>query len=313
VTLSRTIAFRNREGMTLRGILSEPDPAISRGACVLLLSPGIKGRVGPHRLYLKIAARLIPLGFHVLRFDYSGLGDSEGYVDERMLVDVYNTIHAGRYVDDTICAMDWMQQEVGVSRFIGSGLCGGSISALLAAKADSRIECLLGIGLPTVLEGGPENWAKALTHHQAAALRGRYVRKLLDPKAWTRLVSGRTNYEALWKVVKKALPVPAAPKPAPGPSKPADTDRTNPHFASAFWSMLSTGRPMLLIFSGADRLRYQFAENFESHHAARLEPFQHLYEVHVIEKANHVLSSAAWVDELGDVAGRWLSSRYPAN
>ena len=98
--------------MLLRGILHEPDASVALGVCVLLLSPGIKGRVGPHRLYLKIAARLAPLGFHVLRFDYHGLGDSEGEISELVLVDMYNTIHGGRYTGDTVAAMDWMQETV---------------------------------------------------------------------------------------------------------------------------------------------------------------------------------------------------------
>jgi dienelactone hydrolase len=141
---------------------------------VLLLSPGIKGRVGPHRLYLSIAARLVPLGFHVLRFDYYGLGDSEGELSERALADMYNSIQAGRYIGDTIAAMDWMQRTLEIRRFVGSGLCGGSISALATAEVDRRIECLLGMGLPTVLEGGPENWARILTKHQIVSLRHRH-------------------------------------------------------------------------------------------------------------------------------------------
>jgi len=74
-------------------------------------------------------------------------------------------------------------------------------------------------------------------------------------------------------------------------------------------AMLETGRPMLLLFSGADRLRSQFAENFEAHHGEKLQPVRHLYEVHVIPDANHVLSDPAWVEELTRTAEHWLNDR----
>ncbi len=126
---ARCVSFRNRQGMTLHGMLHEPQPAAARGVCVLLLSPGIKGRVGPHRLYLKIAARLVPLGFHVLRFDYYGLGDSEGELEEDLLADMYNTIQAGRYVDDTIAAMDWMSDPSAALTGSSARACAGARSA----------------------------------------------------------------------------------------------------------------------------------------------------------------------------------------
>jgi hypothetical protein len=68
---------------------------------------------------------------------------------------------------------------------------------------------------------------------------------------------------------------------------------------------------MILFFAGADRLRYQFAENFESHHEASIRDLRHLYEVHLIPDANHVFSDPAWVAELLEVAEPWLIKRYP--
>ena len=152
------VTFRNSRGMRLIGMLHQPPPESARGICILMLSPGMKGRVGPHSLYLKFAERLVPLGFHLLRFDFYGLGDSEGELTEDVLADMYNAIQGGRYVDDTIAAMDWMQAEHGIKRFVGSGLCGGSITSLLTAQRDPRIFALLGIGLPAVLDGGEANW-----------------------------------------------------------------------------------------------------------------------------------------------------------
>lgn len=309
--LGRHVEFTNAQGYTLRGVLHEPEPQNARAVCILLLSPGVKGRVGPHRLYLKLAACFVPQGFHVLRFDYCGLGDSDGEIAERALADMYNSIQAGRYVGDTIAAMDWMQKTHSIRRFVGSGLCGGSISALVTAEIDQRIECLLGIGLPTVLEGGPENWARILTQQQIKSLRGSYARKAFDLKSWMRLLTGKSDYKVMGRILRDWLSRAARATTDTGPVK-AETDSTNPRFASAFFAMLRSHRQILLLFSGADRLHGQFQENFEAHHADRLAAWKHLYEVHIVPNANHVLSDAAWVDETVQVAQRWLNRRYPA-
>jgi pimeloyl-ACP methyl ester carboxylesterase len=272
-----------------------------------LLSPGIKGRVGPHRLYLKIAARLAPLGFHVLRFDYHGLGDSEGEISERMLVDMYNTIHGGRYTGDTVAAMDWMQDRFGIRRFVGSGLCGGSISALLTAAQDSRIECLLGIGLPTALDGGPDNWGRSLTSGQLETLRRGYLRNLLDPRSWLRLLSGKTNYAVLWRSLRRPSRKPAAGIPG---SAPPPADNANPRFAPAFRRLIESARPMLLIFSGNDRLHDEFQEKFEARNPDLAAHRDRLYKTVLIPKANHILSDQASVAALLDHAERWLTVRY---
>lgn len=304
------VTLQNQARERLHGLLHAPSPGTGLGVCILLLSPGIKGRVGPHRLYLKLANRFVGLGFHVLRFDFYGLGDSEGRIAESQLVDVYNTILSGRYVGDTIAAMNWMQSTHGIGRFIGSGLCGGSISALLTAEVDSRIECLLGIGLPTALEGGSENWGRVLTQYEISVLRGYYVRKLTDPKSWLRLVSGKSSYGIIWRTIQQWLQGKRTGHHVAAQVAAHEMGNTNPRFASAFIAMLESSRPMLLVFSQADRLRYEFEEHFEATHAARVLPSRSLYKIHVIPNANHVMSDAASVNELLDVSVAWLAARY---
>src|SRR5438045_1954876 len=66
------------EFRSLVGIVTEPTtqhPHLARQA-VILLNPGIVHRVGPGRIYVKIARALAKMGFVILRFDLSGIGDS---------------------------------------------------------------------------------------------------------------------------------------------------------------------------------------------------------------------------------------------
>lgn len=311
------VSFANRHGLTLRGVLHSPDPGVARGECILLLSPGIKGRVGPHRLYLQMAERFVPMGFHVLRFDFHGLGDSEGTLNERAMADVYNTIQGGRYVHDAIDAMDWMQVQHGIKHFVGSGLCGGSITALLAARADRRIESLLGLSLPSALEGGKENFDRFLTRGQLRQEGRSYLRRLLDPGSWGRFLTGRSGYRVIVRAMRELVlpstrPAAGARVAAMDDSTDTPVDNANPHFAPALLSLLAEKRPILLMFSGNDRHRHEFAEKFEERYAEPIERSGGHYTVHLIENANHVLSDKAWVGEMLDVATRWLGARRTA-
>lgn len=307
------ISFPNRQGHILHGLLHEPPSEAARGVCVLLLSPGIKGRVGPHRLYLKLAERIVPMGFHLLRFDFHGLGDSEDVLDEDILADMYNTIQGGRYVDDTIAAMNWMQSAHGVGEFVGSGLCGGSISALLSAAKDPRIKSLLGIGLPVVLDGGEANWGRFLTAQQTMLARREFFRRLVRPWTWLKFLSGRSNYRVIGRVIRQAFGAskPPAKKFKQPAAKPV-IDDTNPLFAPAFLGFIESRRPALLIYSGADRLQGQFEEKFEARNRNRIDEASKGYRIHTIPNANHIMSSDTWVEELREVAAVWLNDIHPA-
>ena len=80
------ITFDNLDGLRLFGILHQPAVPREGAETILILSPGVKMRVAPHGLYNKLAARFVAMGYPVLRFDFHGLGDSEGGAPEALLV-----------------------------------------------------------------------------------------------------------------------------------------------------------------------------------------------------------------------------------
>lgn len=59
-------------------VYHEPDPATDRNSAVLLVYPDGQEYMRSHRMYLQIAKELSRVGFHVLRFDFYGTGDSSG-------------------------------------------------------------------------------------------------------------------------------------------------------------------------------------------------------------------------------------------
>jgi hypothetical protein len=302
------ITFRNRNGLTLFGILELPlRPAVSDLA-VVLLSPGVKMRVGPQCLYRRMADEFLAIGLPVLRFDCHGLGDSEGTLPEELLRDVYNHIEVGRFVDDTVDAMDWLQQSRGYGRFILAGLCGGAITGLLAGERDRRVAGLLGIGLTAVLASRAADASRYMTSGQLADARHMYTRRLMSPQAWYRLLTLKADYRLIGRLITHTF---RRGRPAPPPAAAPADDDANPRFPPAFFSMLATNRPMLLVFGGSDRLRWEFEEKFAARHKERLAAMPPLFDVHIVPDANHVLSTREWHGEMLAVSRAWLGRHFP--
>jgi uncharacterized protein len=307
------VTFRNRHGLQLFGVVHRPAVASSDKLAVLLLSPGVKMRVGPQRLYLKLTSRLLELGLTVFRFDFHGLGDSEGTLPEELLRDVYNHIEVGRFVDDSIDAMDWMEQNYGCDRFIVSGLCGGAITGLLTGERDSRVAGLLALGITPVLASRAAEASLYMTIGQLESQQQMYLKRLLSPQAWYRLFTLQTDNRLIRRMIGHWLRKSVGRTPTIATVPPPEGDNANPLFPPAFFKMLSTRRPMLLVFGGSDRLQWEYEEKFVSRYRERLDAMPPLAEVHVVEHANHVLSLPEWQNEMLQLATRWVRKHFLAN
>jgi pimeloyl-ACP methyl ester carboxylesterase len=310
------VSFENKQGLHLFGILERATGRPTSDTGILMLSPGIKMRVGPERLYRRMSEAFVAMGHPVLRFDYYGLGDSEGTLSERTLKDVYMHIETGRYIDDVRDAMDWMERHHGVKRFIASGLCGGAVTGLLAARQDSRIAGLLALSITPVLSTTTDDVSRYMTAGQLTSIRRRYILKLLNPTAWLRLLTMKSDYRTIWRSALQPLqPLRVRTRrtqPTATLTVPAN-DNASPLFPPAFFHMLETDRPMLLIFGGSDRLHFEFEEKFVARHRARFESYSSGYDMHVIEQANHVFTFDAWQRELLQTACAWLGRHFAAS
>lgn len=301
------VKFRNREGLELFGTLHRSDIEDRSKPFAILLSPGVKMRVGPGRLYIPVTKLLNELGFSVLRFDFYGLGDSEGELEEELLADVYNNIEVGRYVDDSIAAMDYVAHEIGATHFLLGGLCGGAITGLLTAQCDSRVTALLSIGMTVTLASNSATPAKYLTQNELATLRSGYLSKVLDIGSWARLLTFKSDYSALYRSL--AQPFRRSVK-LSEKNKPPEEQRgdVNPLFPKAYLDFLNRGGKALMIFSGADRLYGQYQEKFLAYHKQELDQVSDQIVEYVIPDANHVVSFGKWREELLSRTSAWLDT-----
>ena len=296
------VTFENRQGLTLFGIVHEPAAIHTSDCAVILLSPGVKSRVAPHRLYNKIAAVFASAGLRVLRFDFHGLGDSAGSLDVTLLQDLYGSIQSGRYVGDTLDAIDWMESRYGCRRFILAGLCGGALTGLLAAQHDARVVGLVGLGMPVMLQGSGQDYRRYLTQGQLRGIQAKYQRKLWSAAAWRRLLTFQTDYRLLLRALTSGA------RHAP-PTTTTD-DNSNPLFPPALEAVLERHAPVLLVFGDADRLCWEFQEKYFGRYGAALARYREFLELRVLPGANHVFGAPESQTAMLALVETWGRERF---
>jgi uncharacterized protein len=312
------VTFNSGEGHTLFGTLHSPARPREELPVIVLLSPGVKMRVGPGRLYVPLTDALVEMGYRVFRFDFYGLGDSSGELQETMLADVYNNIEVGRYVTDTRSAMQWLRQNTPAKKFILGGLCGGAITALLAAEREPDVEGLLSLGMTVTLASNAATPAKYLTRSQLDSRRQGYYRRLLQPKSWLRLLTFQSEYGVIWRSMKRLIikEKPAAQaqaaQAAPVAATAEQRGNANPLFPPAFFAFLKRGGRALMLFSEKDRLQSEYEEKFAAPFAEQLKPYSPQLQQHIVAEANHVLSFTPWQKEMVAVSRGWLQSLHGA-
>ncbi|MGE3510375.1 MAG: hypothetical protein AB7N65_16005, partial [Vicinamibacterales bacterium] len=208
----------------------------------------------------------------------------------------------------------WMAETFGCQRFVTGGLCGGALTGLLEAQDDRRVVGIVGIGMPVMLDSPNVDPRQFMTRGQLHSLRARYFQKLLSPRAWLRFLSMRTDYRTLMKSMSAMLRSGRRQGPSHA-SQPAAAgqppDNANPLFAPALFATLSRGCPILMLFSGADRLYWEFEEKFLTQHRARYEALASMVSLHVIESANHILTFESWQQEAEAHIARWFDTVSP--
>jgi hypothetical protein len=125
-------AFSFGDDGILVGILTEPEQPRLGAPAVLLANAGLNHHVGPFRAWVDLARRLAGHGFTTLRFDRSGIGDSEPR-------DGGGGTNIDRSILDYQDAFRLLESKRQVKEFIVVGLCSGVDPIHRLAKDDDRV------------------------------------------------------------------------------------------------------------------------------------------------------------------------------
>lgn len=173
----------------LVAILARPDDARTDAdrPAVVMLNAGLMHRVGPNRIYVKIARALARIGFTVLRFDFSGIGDSRPRSDHLPYLQSAPT--------EAKEAMDWLAMQHGHQRFVLMGHCSGAGFSYWVASQDERV-----IGAAIInFEGGSEAWTEFDRRRKVSRqVIEDYKRDtLFNRSRWAKVLSGRADYYSI--------------------------------------------------------------------------------------------------------------------
>jgi pimeloyl-ACP methyl ester carboxylesterase len=273
---------------SLVGVISDPPAvtgvAVAAGAptnapALVLLNAGLLHRVGPNRLYVKLARRLAAAGFVVARFDLSGVGDSAA-AGER-------SDFGERAVAETRACMDLLASSRGVQRFVVGGLCSGADNALLVAGQDERVAGL------ALLEPVSAPSAGQVLHS--------YRDRLRSPKSWLRLLTGRSEaWSRLGEMLpRRRRPAVSAPPKERSESAAPPVDLPGPQMRR----FTERGGRLCLVYSADNPAHYHYRtvlrRDLEGAHPERL-------RVEVVPATDHVFTPLEAQARVVDVLGEWM-------
>ena len=182
-------AFLFGESPALVGVLTDPPGFVPHGASApigaILLNAGVIHRVGPSRLYVRLARDLAALGWVAARFDHSGIGDSPVRRDGLPFEE--SSLLEAR------AAMDSLQESRGIDRFVLMGLCSGAVTAFDAAGVDDRVVGVVMIN-PQGFDHSPE-WNTYVVNRGDA--RRYWTQSVFSARSWWNALTGRVDYKRL--------------------------------------------------------------------------------------------------------------------
>jgi hypothetical protein len=283
----RERAIRFGRTAALVGVVTEPAAATAPDRpAVLLLNSGILHHVGASRLHVQLARRLAEDGFISLRFDHSGIGDSEPRRDALSFEQ--------SAVVETREAMDHLAAQKGVRSFVLFGLCSGADMAFRVAGADERV-----VGVVQL-----DAWA----YRTAGYHLRHYGRRMRHGAAWLGL--GR---RLLARVAKApAAAGPAEDRPADGET-PSYRRRFPPRetVARDLRALVGRGVELLYIFSGGQSEHYNHRGQYRR--SFRDVDFGDSLRVEYVAGADHLFSGLAHQRFVLDTVAGWIRARAGRN
>lgn len=187
---------------TLFGIITEPRRDELRRRAVILPNNGAEYHVGSCRLNVSLARRWARRGYHVLRMDLGGLGDSRTRPGCRE-----NDVFPRDALEDIRSAIEFLRGHYGISDITLAGLCSGAYHSLRAAAAGMPINRLLMVNVENYF------WDSSMKLDElrlAEVVRNPtlYRERIASVAAWKRFLTGRMN---VWNVVRVYLHLPLLP------------------------------------------------------------------------------------------------------
>lgn len=277
--IERTLLIGPRQQLV--AVVTEPSPPApgSKQPLVVILNSGIIHRVGPNRLGVLLAREVASQGFAALRFDLSGIGDSEPRTDGMAPLDAA--------LLDVREALDWAQERLGADRFVLVGLCSGADHAVIYSGSDPRVvgAVIMDPSIPPTLRFRVR----------------RVLRRLTSLDLWRRVFTGEAG---AWQRMRASSWRGAGrdSRPRRGPDLASAEVRV--YLESAYRRALSDSRALLVLLSDGMPAQHNYAGQLRD--ALPGVDFGACCSVEHFHGADHTFSDESQRDRLLTRIGQWL-------
>jgi exosortase A-associated hydrolase 1 len=265
-------------GERLVGIASIPQAPARRG--VLVVVGGPQYRAGSHRQFVLLARRLAAAGIAAMRFDYRGMGDSEGAARD------FETLG-----EDLRAATDCFLAAVpGLEQVVLWGLCDAASAALCHAASDPRITGLVLLN----------PWVRTETGIAKTTLKHYYRGRLMTADLWRKILRGKFDFTGALRSLAGLVRAAGARRPAASGAAPAALPERMCDGLARF------GGKVLLIIGGADLTGREFCDLAGASPAWRRQLAAPRVTRRELAGADHTFSRRAWRDQVADWTCDWV-------
>jgi exosortase A-associated hydrolase 1 len=274
-------------GARLVGILSEPERLLCRTGLLIVVG-GPQYRAGSHRQFTLLARAAARRGIAALRFDYRGMGDSEGTPRS------FDAVQ-----EDLAAAVDTLLGHLPALCDVAIwGLCDAASAALIYAGRDARVRGLVLLN----------PWVYFPELADRARLRHYYLPRLFQRSLWAKIVAGRFRFHLSLRELVAALrssPVlqrfaRTVPDGRAGNARDqSPLARVQPAFVSDMLDGLRHfSGEVLVILSGQDQTADQFLYLVNDDPQWRALARQSRVCWRWLPEANHTFAAEVWRDEV---------------
>ncbi len=304
------IEFYNPDGLLLRGVIHNAAPETAKGLSLICLNTGLNDMVGWHRIQLKVARLLAGKGYNVLRYDDSGIGDSEGELKHSSIVHIFSEIETGLFVQNADAAVKFMWDRFSNNRLVYLGFCGGGLTAFHSAAKNKQVDGVICIGGPITLSSDDylhkrDPW---IVQQNVA----KYKSKLFSLQSWINFLTFRGEYRvvfsSLFHYLRHKMQGEYEEK-----VDPADLENTaslNKTIFASFEYYTKRHKPCLFFYAETDSATWEFKKYFLPVYQQKYFQASNLYEFVEAEKANHILSSQESQQLLNKTVLYWLKTHF---
>lgn len=282
------------------------------GAVVIMFNIGLHYRVCHSRLFVRQARDLQRAGFHVVRFDPSRVGFSHGEIVVERAIDCYNSVQTGLFKEDALQLINYVRSELNPQKIYLYGLCGGALTAIIAAALDTNVDGVLFVAGPVTVTSAEFELSTLHPLDAKVDFLG-YRARLLRPQAWLRFLSGRTSYRKLFRsmavLIKDKFRSKAGPSDDSGSQPNGEEqkgDLYNRTYGEAFHNLMTAHKKVLFLMPELDRATYDFDRIFAARFLHKYDDHKDDYSIERVAKANHTFSTPESTRQLFDITRKWL-------